>query len=86
MRPKVRRLTRLADNAYIGALAGTRVAHIERVGPTVDAGDDVLAWPNPLRRITDVGDVLMRTLRMGFDDTGDATVGHGQSPCDYQNR
>lgn len=54
------RFASFAHNADIGAPAGARIKHVKGIGVRLDAGDNLLARPDPLRRIAYVGNVLMR--------------------------
>jgi hypothetical protein len=68
-----------ADDADVGTLAGVRVDHEECVGLRINALDDLLARPPPARSgITQVRDVLVRTLRVEFGDAGNLYVCHAQ--------
>lgn len=72
----------LAYDADIGALAADGVDHIERVRLRLDAGDHLLAGPDPATsgtvRVAQVRDVLVRALRVRFGNTSNFDISHGK--------
>lgn len=75
----VRSLARLTDHADIGALPTYGIQNKKRVGLGLDAFDYLFPRPAPLAAITQVGNVLVGTLRIGLRDAGYLCVWHGKS-------
>src|SRR6185437_6383457 len=69
----------LSHDCHVGALAAGRVDHKEGVDASVDAFDDLIASPQPIRS-AEVCDVLMRAIHIRLDDAGDSDVWHGLFP------
>jgi hypothetical protein len=75
--PQIGRPTYWSHDAHVGSFPGVGVDNKERIGLGIDAGDHLLARPFPARnRIPQMGNVLVRALRVRFGDASDLNVGH----------
>ena len=70
-------MSRSAHYTDVRPLVSARIEDVERVDPALNPMDDVGDGKKPWHaRVADLGDVIVRALRMRFGDAGDLAIRH----------
>jgi len=80
----ISRATSRPNDADVGTLTGARVRDVERVCFRLDAGDHFFTRPLPAGWVSQMRDVLVRTVRVRLRDTRNAAISHSNILASFQ--